>query len=51
MPLTLAAPVSVGTAVTQGTFTIPLQARYYQSGATVKPGNADGTAAFTVTYQ
>lgn len=50
LPIQLASPLSVGTAVTEGTFTIPLQARYYQSGATVTPGSANGSVTFTLTY-
>lgn len=34
-----------------GTYTIPLRARYYQTGTTVSPGNANSSMTFTITYQ
>ncbi|RQT70248.1 type 1 fimbrial protein [Burkholderia cepacia] len=33
------------------TFSVPLSARYYQTGATAKPGIANSSATFTVTYK
>lgn len=50
-PLTLSTPVLIGYPTTQGPFIIPLQARYYQSGSTITPGDANGAATFTLTYQ
>lgn len=50
-PLTLSAPVNIGTATSEGTFNIPLQARYYQTGNNITPGTANANATFTVTYQ
>lgn len=50
-PFTLGSPMSVGTSVAEGTFTIPLQARYYQYASTVRAGAADSSATFTLTYQ
>jgi type 1 fimbria pilin len=40
---------TVGTG--QSTFSIPLMARYVQTGATVAPGSANGIATFTMSYQ
>nr|WP_233175786.1 fimbrial protein [Dyella sp. ASV24] len=34
-----------------GDFTIPLQARYYQTSATINPGTANTSMTFTMTYQ
>jgi type 1 fimbria pilin len=34
-----------------GTFNIPLTARYAQTAPTVKPGTANGIATFTMSYQ
>ncbi|MCF4976347.1 fimbrial protein, partial [Pseudomonas lactis] len=34
-----------------GTFQIPLTARYIQTGATVRPGTANGLATFTLAYR
>lgn len=49
-------PVAFGTAINAGTatvgpFTIPFQARYYQTGAAVSVGNVQATATYTLTYQ
>lgn len=48
-PLKLQQPISIGDIV--GSYYIPLQARYYQSGPTIKPGTANSTATFNLTYQ
>ncbi|HEY1140107.1 MAG TPA: fimbrial protein [Lysobacter sp.] len=37
-------------ATTGGSFTIPLKARYYQTGPSVAPGKANTTMMFTMTY-
>lgn len=37
-------------ATTGGSYTIPLKARYYQTGPTVTPGQANTTMTFTMTY-
>lgn len=50
-PLPLSAPVLIGYGMQQGLFPILLQARYYQSGSTITPGDANGAATFTLTYQ
>jgi major type 1 subunit fimbrin (pilin) len=50
-------PVSFGTALDAGvatagaTLTIPMTARYYQTGVAVKPGKANGIATFVVSYK
>jgi len=51
-------PVSYGSNISAGssptgasTLQIPFKARYYQTGATVTPGQADGIATFTIQYQ
>ncbi len=49
-------PVSFGTAipagtVTAGNFNIQLNARYYQTGASVTAGQVKATATYTITYQ
>lgn len=36
---------------TGGNYTIPLKARYYQTGATVGPGTANTSMTFTMNYQ
>lgn len=50
-PLPLGTFLSMGTAASTGTMNIPLQARYYQTGNTVKPGKANSLATVTMTYQ
>ncbi|WP_413727670.1 fimbrial protein [Sodalis sp. RH19] len=50
-PVTLGAPLAVGTTTAAGFFNIPLEARYYQTESTVTPGLANSTATFTLTYQ
>ncbi len=50
-------PVELGTgfkwqtADTEGTYSIPLKARYLQTGNSIIPGVANGSATFTLTYQ
>ncbi len=51
LPFKLGTPISFDSPGYEGTFIIPLQARYYQSGATVTPGTANSTATFTLTYK
>ncbi|AOJ03759.1 pilus assembly protein [Burkholderia mayonis] len=51
------APVTFGTALDAGsatagtTLTIPMTARYYQTGGMVTPGAANGIATFTISYK
>lgn len=49
-PVTLKAPIAVGTTVSNGPYSIPLVARYYQTDARVAAGQANSTATFTLTY-
>lgn len=50
-------PVQLGTlmhlqdVITESDISVPFQARYYQTGATVTGGQANSTATFTMTYQ
>lgn len=51
-----AAPVPFGDDVLvgpskDGAYVLPYTARYYQTGSTVTPGRADGTATFTLNYK
>ncbi|MEY4475595.1 MAG: hypothetical protein RL248_1362 [Pseudomonadota bacterium] len=48
-PIPLDIPFDVGQTVGT-TFSIPLKARYYQTGATMTTGPANSTANFTMTY-
>jgi len=41
---------SVGSAPGTGSYDIPFVARYYQTGTSISPGEANGTATFTLTY-
>lgn len=50
-PLMLSTPISTGTTSTEGVYSIPLQARYYQTGNDITPGAANASATFTMTYQ
>ncbi|QNQ55467.1 fimbrial protein [Serratia liquefaciens] len=40
-----------GTAAVDGSYSIPLTARYYKTDAIMTAGKADATATFTLTYQ
>ncbi|KAF6660649.1 type 1 fimbrial protein [Enterobacteriaceae bacterium EKM102V] len=44
-------PISTGTAASEGAYSIPFRARYYQTGSDVTPGTADASATFTLTYR
>ena len=48
-PLPLGSSASLGNA--GGSYTIPLQARFYQTDASVKGGTANAAMTFTITYQ
>ena len=50
-PLPLSTVISTGTAASEGTYSIPLQARYYQTGSDITPGVANASATFTLVYQ
>ncbi|MGU3523525.1 fimbrial protein [Enterobacteriaceae bacterium C23F] len=49
-PMPLGSDVAVGT-TEGGNFSVPLKARYYQTGQTMTPGTANGVLSFTLTYQ
>jgi type 1 fimbria pilin len=49
-PIPFGTAISAGT-VTAGTFNVPLDARYYQTGASVTAGQVNATATYTITYQ
>lgn len=50
-PLPLSTVISTGTATSEGTYSIPLQARYYQTASDITPGVANASATFTLVYQ
>jgi P pilus assembly protein, pilin FimA len=50
LPMPLSSEVAVGSA-TGGNFSVPLKARYYQTGDSITPGAANGVLSFTMTYQ
>lgn len=49
-PIKLGTPFSTGTTSINGSYDIPLQARYYQINNKIEPGVANATATFTITY-
>lgn len=50
-PMRLGSDVAVGTSGAGGGFTVPLKARYYQTGERITTGAANGVLSFTMTYQ
>lgn len=50
-PLPLSTVINTGTAASAGAFSIPLQARYYQTGSNITLGAANASATFTLIYQ
>lgn len=50
-PLVLGSSFPVGVSSTGGVFTVPLKARYYQTGNSITTGTANGNLSFTMTYQ
>ncbi|MCY1517965.1 Fimbria adhesin protein [compost metagenome] len=50
-PVELGKTFKVGTASSKGEFNIPLKARYLQTEPTLTPGEANGSATITLTYQ
>lgn len=50
-PMALGSDVAIGTSSTGGGFSVPLKARYYQTGDRVTTGTANGVLSFTMTYQ
>jgi type 1 fimbria pilin len=51
LPMALGSDIAVGTSSTGGSFSVPLKARYYQTGDTITTGTANGVLSFTMTYQ
>lgn len=50
-PMALGSDVGVGTSSASGGFSVPLKARYYQTGDKITTGTANGVLSFTMTYQ
>lgn len=50
-PLPLSTTINTGMTTSEGANSIPLQARYYQTGSNITPGTANASATFTLTYQ
>ncbi|ADO47338.1 fimbrial protein [[Enterobacter] lignolyticus] len=50
-PLTLGTNFPVGSSSAGGSFSVPLQARYYQTGDSITTGSANGVLTFTMSYQ
>lgn len=49
-PMMLGTDVNVGMSAGGGIFTVPLKARYYQTGDRITPGTANGVLTFTMLY-
>ncbi|XHA15853.1 fimbrial protein [Citrobacter farmeri] len=50
-PMRLGSDVAVGASGIGGGFSVPLKARYYQTGERITTGAANGVLSFTMTYQ
>lgn len=50
-PVALGTAFSIGTATSDGVYTIPMTARYYQTASSVTAGAANASATFTMTYK
>lgn len=50
-PVALGSRMTIATTSADGAYSIPLKARYIQTGAQIVPGKADANATFTMTYQ
>lgn len=50
-PVSLGTRFRVATTSADGAYSIPLQARYYQTKTAITPGQANANATFTMTYQ
>jgi len=50
LPVTFRQPALVGPSMS-GTYSVTYTARYYQTGPSIAPGTANGTATFSVSYQ
>lgn len=51
LPLATNRSTGLNLLTTEGNYTIPLKARYLQTGSKVTPGPANASATFTITYQ
>ncbi|HFK3785172.1 TPA: fimbrial protein [Klebsiella oxytoca] len=51
LPMMLGSDVPVGLSSAGGGFSVPLKARYYQTGDKITTGTANGVLSFTMTYQ
>ncbi|XXD10862.1 fimbrial protein [Klebsiella sp. R445] len=49
-PMPLGSDIDLGSISTDGAFSVPLKARYYQTGDHVTAGKANGMMSFTLTY-
>ncbi|WP_139115744.1 fimbrial protein [Pseudomonas sp. 25 R 14] len=50
-PVKYEEPLDIGTQTGQGTFNIPLQARYYRIADSLKAGTANSSVIYTITYE
>ncbi|WP_431224614.1 fimbrial protein [Serratia sp. L9] len=50
-PMPLGEDIELGSISTNGAFSVPLKARYYQTGDHITSGKANGMMSFTMTYQ
>lgn len=50
-PVVLGQMLNTGTTTSEGSFSIPLTARYIQTGSEITAGTANATATFTMTYR
>lgn len=50
-PVTYESPIHIGTQQVTGLFTIPLKARYYRSAESIRPGIANSSATYVITYE
>ncbi|RBJ82187.1 hypothetical protein C3L29_012985 [Pseudomonas sp. MWU12-2534b] len=50
VPVAYEKAMTMGTQASTGTFTIPLKARYYRTIDPLKPGIANSSATYTITY-
>lgn len=51
LPVIYEKSLDVGTQQGSGLFTIPLKARYYRVAESIRPGIANSTATYTITYE
>ncbi len=51
VPVKYEEPLDIGTQTGQGTFNIPLQARYYRIADPLKAGTANSSVIYTITYE